>query len=190
MRDEMQKAIGNGPLQQPQQQPNRGAKANDNGLSLNPLGSGFDAPTNPAVTNKPINGQLQANPLATNGANTEQGTRMNVLGAARRTSTQYAELNKRLEQYYADRRNNGAEAAAQYNADMKAKLEKEKAGNKKPPLPGTDAAAGGPPKPGAANPANPPRPGADTEKPNVKKPQPLRITTLAQGVKGERWRTC
>ena len=42
--------------------------------------------------------------------NTDQGVRYNLMGvAARKTNPQYAELNKRLEQYYADRRKTDAD---------------------------------------------------------------------------------
>jgi len=81
----------------------------------------FDAAGNPAMINPALTDSIKNQPLSSKGLNTEQGIRFNLLGAARKTSTQYTELNKRLEQYNAERKNAGTENAQQFNADLRAR---------------------------------------------------------------------
>jgi tetratricopeptide (TPR) repeat protein len=172
MRAELQKALG-----AEQSQPG-GTRVQDN-LTLSPIGQTFESSKSPLMSNRPLNDQISNQALGASGMSTEQGMRFNVEGNARRTSTQYTELNKRLEQYYADRRKTDADFARDFNADLKAKREAEAkaVANKTKPLPGT-ADNVTPPKPD-----KPPTP--DTDKPKVKKPQPVKITSLGEGVRGE-----
>lgn len=155
-------------------------------LSLDPLGRTFDSPSDPLLKNKPLSDQVKADPLG-EGTDAQLGSRQSLLGVAHRTSTQYAELNKRLEQYYADRRQNDAEFARQFNADVRAKqaaeakakaeLEKKNAATTVKPVT---------PKPNE-KPVDPEqaKKDAEKEKERKKKLQPIRITTLSEGVKAE-----
>jgi tetratricopeptide (TPR) repeat protein len=184
MRDEVEKALlpdRVDPQQQQQQQP-LGARPLQDGLSLDPNRRSFDAPNDPAVVNRPINDQVQATPLGATGAYTEQGIRYNVIGKARRTSEQYAELNKRLDQYYSERRKTDSDFAREFNADLRRKqaAESKTADATKRGLPGTDQT--NPVNPNPANDAAK-KPGADKEK--VARPQPVKVTSLSTGVRGE-----
>jgi tetratricopeptide (TPR) repeat protein len=183
MRDELQKALeGERPQQQPGQkgQGTQQERSSDS-FSLNPpVGRSFDAPNDPAVASKPLSAQVQSQPLDAAGVGTDQGMRFNLLssGAARRTSTQYAELNKRLEQYYTDRRIAGDEAIRKFNAELRAKNAADAAAGNKKPNP-NDVTAG------KVNPVAPGTPTEDATKPKVKKPAPMKVTNLSQGVKAE-----
>ena len=181
MRDEVEKALlpDRVDSQQVQQQP-LGARPQD-GLSLDPNRRSFDSPTDPAVANRPINDQVQSTPLGASGMNTEQGIRYNVLGKARRTSEQYTELDKRLEQYYSERRKTDADFAREFNADLRRKQAESKT---------ADATKRGVPGVDQTNPANPNNPKVPdgTKKPGEEKvvrPQPVKVTSLATGVRGE-----
>jgi tetratricopeptide (TPR) repeat protein len=177
MRDELEKSLDIQQQQQPlgadaQQQP-RPVDA----LNINPLGQTFDSPASAQVTNRPIGDQLQSRTVGGTGVGTDQGMRFNVLGGARRSSTQYAELNKRLEQYYGERRTAEAEVR-KFNDELRARNEADAAANKgkRPDL------AGG------TDPTKPTAPGkepAAPDKPKVKKPQPVKITALSTGVRAE-----
>jgi len=183
MRAEIEKALAPND-QRLNNEVNNGAanqqKQNDS-LTLNPLGRTLETPANPALNNKPINDQLQSQPQGAD-QNTELGMRNTVLGIAHRSSSQYGELNKRLEQFYADRRNSAQASAQQFNADMKRRE-------------ATDAAAAAKKRAEEAansltNPKNPvannTKPGdADADKTQTKKPAPLRIKSFSQGVAGE-----
>ena len=140
----------------------------------------MEAPTNPAITGQPVNGQLQSQPLGTNGLNTEQGVRYNLMGvAARKSNPQYAELNKRLEQYYADRRKTDADYQREFNTQLQARKTADAAAKAK-----ADKLAGG--NDNTTQPKPPVTPDNTTpEKPKVKKPQPVKIKSLAKGVPGE-----
>ena len=113
--------------------------------------------------------------------NTEQGIRYNVLGKARRTSEQYTGVDKRLEQYYSERRKTDADFAREFNADLRRKqAESKTADATKRGVPGVDQT-----NPAKAN--NPKVPDA-TKKPGEEKvvrPQPVKVTSLATGVRGE-----
>lgn len=136
----------------------------------------FDAAGNPAVENSSLQDTVLNKPLGSNGLTTDQGVKFNLLGAARRTSTQYTELEKRLEQYNAAKKTNLSNAQ-QFNADMKAKHDAEAAAKNKNKNP-NDLTTN--PKP----PVNPIE-AEDPTKPKVKKPQPVKVNTLAAGVRGE-----
>jgi tetratricopeptide (TPR) repeat protein len=138
----------------------------------------FDSPSDPGVSNKPLNDQMQPKPLSSTGVNTDQSQRFKLLGAAHRTSTQYAEMNKRLEQYTNDLQKNDAAYAKEFNAALKTKLDAEaKALALKNKGTGTDN--------NLAKPPVDPTIATDPTKPKVKKPTPVRINTLAEGVRGE-----
>jgi tetratricopeptide (TPR) repeat protein len=180
MRGEIEKALG----QQQQQQPidaSTGGKANTppDSLTLNPIGRTFDSPSNPAVQNKPVNDQVQAQPLSASGANTEQGMRYNLLGAARRTSAQYSELNKRLEQYNATHPKTDADYAREFNAEMKARNDAADAQARADAKRRQDQNT-----PNVTRPLTPDKQGTKPET-NGKKPKPLKVKSLAQGVVGE-----
>jgi tetratricopeptide (TPR) repeat protein len=182
MRSEIERALQPNQTQQPNGagSNNTQAKPQDT-LSLNPLGTTLETPGNPAVQNKPINDQVQSQPLGS-GATAEQGMRYNVLGAAHRTSTQYAELNKRLEQFNATHPKDASDFAREFNAELKAKNDAEaKALALKNKAPGDTT-------PDLTNRVKPPTK-EDTSKPDKmasgKKPAPLKIKTLSQGVVGE-----
>jgi len=192
MRSEIEKALQPDQTQQQQQQqqqqqPNQQGEVKPNdrpqdNVTPNPIGRTFDTPGSPAMTNRPINDQLQSQPLGA-GVNTDQGVRYNVLGAARRTSTQYAELNKRLEQFNADRPKNDADYAREFNAEFRAKRDADKAAaaaRNKPAAGGNDLASR-PRVPGGNDAATP---GANTDVPKPRK-APLKIETLSKGVVGE-----
>jgi tetratricopeptide (TPR) repeat protein len=194
MRDEVERALLPDRVdtqrlgQDQQQQPNAG-RAQDS-LTLDPIRRSFESPNDPALANRPIDDQVQARPLGASGVNTEQGMRYNLLGRARRTSEQYTELNKRLDQYYTERRKSDADFAREFNADVarKKQADAKTADARNGKLAGADA----------TNPANPPggpdagkkpggpnAPGADADKPKVARPQPVKVATLSAGVRGE-----
>jgi tetratricopeptide (TPR) repeat protein len=177
MRNEIQKALGDQQQQQPLDASTGKQTGPQDNLTLSPIGRTFDSPGNPALRNKPVNDQVQAQPLSAS-ANTEQGMRYNVLGAARRTSTQYTELNKRLEQYNATHPTTDADHAREFNAQMKARNDaadaKAQADAKRRQNDNT---------PDLTRPQTPEKQGAKPE--NGKKPKPLKIKSLAQGVVGE-----
>jgi tetratricopeptide (TPR) repeat protein len=188
MRSEIEKALQPNQGQPQQQEPNQQGdlKPNDrpqDNVTPNPIGRSFDTPGSAAMTNRPINDQLQNQPLGGGGVNTDQGQRYNVLGAARRTSTQYAELNKRLEQYNADRPKNDADYAREFNAEFKAKRDADKAAAaaKNKGTAGNNDLATRPRVPGGNDATVP---GANTDIPKPKK-APLKIETLSKGVVGE-----
>jgi tetratricopeptide (TPR) repeat protein len=184
MRGEIEKALQSDQRQQQPNQSGDGKPADKPQDSVTPgqIGRTFDTPGNPAVNNRPINDQVQSQPLGSS-VNTDQGVRYNVLGAARRTSTQYAELNRRLEQFNADRPKTDADFAREFNTEFKAKRDADKAAAAakdkaaagandlatRPRLPGNDAVPGKDDATGVAKP----------------KKAPLKVNTLAQGVVGE-----
>ena len=189
MRSEIEKALQGDQTQQQQQQPNQqgdNAKPNErpqDNVTPNPLSRTLETPGSAAVNNRPLNDQLQSQPLGSS-VNTDQGVRYNVLGAAHRTSTQYAELNKRLEQFNADRPKNDADYAREFNAEFKAKRDAEAAKANATAKARAGTVAGGtdltrPPVPGGNDAV---KNNTDTAKP--KKP-PLKIETLSRGVVGE-----
>lgn len=185
MRSEIEKALQPDQGQQ-QQQPNqqggdvKPADRPQDNVTPNPIGRTLETPGSAAVINRPLTDQLQSQPLGA-GVNTDQGVRYNVLGAARRTSTQYAELNKRLEQFNADRPKNDADYAREFNAEFKAKRDADKAA----------AAAKVKAAAGSNDLANRPRVPGDNDVPknntDIPKPKkaPLKIETLSKGVVGE-----
>jgi tetratricopeptide (TPR) repeat protein len=185
MRGEIEKALQ---PDQGQQQPNQqggGVKPADrpqDNVTPNPIGRTLETPGSAVVSNRPINDQLQSQPLGSS-VNTDQGVRYNVLGAAHRTSTQYAELNKRLEQFNADRPKNDADYAREFNAEFKAKRDADKAATaaRQKGAAGANDLTARPLVPGG-NDATAGKNNADVTKP--KKP-PLKIDTLSKGVVGE-----
>src|SRR5258706_10982020 len=180
MRGEIERALqGDQRLQQPNQSGDvKPADKPQDSLTPSPIGRTLETPGNPALNTKPINDQLQSQPLGSS-VNTDQGVRYNVLGAARRTSTQYTELSKRLEQLNSDRQKTDADLAREFNAEFKTKRDADKA----------VAAAKDKATAGANDLATRPRlPGAtDTKDDAISKPKkaPLKVNTLAQGVVGE-----
>jgi tetratricopeptide (TPR) repeat protein len=190
MRDEVEKALlpDRVDSQQLQQQPNGGPRSQD-ALTLDPIRRSFDSPGDAAVANRPINDQVQAQPLGASGVNTEQGMRYNLLGRARRTSEQYTELNRRLDQYYTERRKTDADFAREFNSEMARKKEAEKAAAdaKRGAVAGVDPTKPSTTPPGADTGNKPVVPGgADaTERPKVARPQPVKVTSLSTGVRGE-----
>ena len=184
MRDEVEKALlpDRVDSQQQQQQP-LGGRPQD-GLTLDANRRSFDAPTDPSVVNRPINDQVRATPLGASGMSTEQGIRYNLLGRARRTSEQYTELDKRLEQYYSELRKTDADFAREFNADLRRKAAETKTADAtKRGLPGVDQT--NPANPNANVPDAGKKPGADKEKEKVVRPQPVKVTSLSTGVRGE-----
>jgi tetratricopeptide (TPR) repeat protein len=179
MRTEIERALQG---DQQQQQPDQGDKTAPNktqdGFTLNPIGRTFETPNDPALNNKPINDKLQAQPLGSTSVNTEQGVQFKILGAARRTSTQYTEMSKRLAQFNAEHAPTDADRAREFNADFKAKQDAEKAAAnaKEKTRPGGDDLTAR---------SKPPGIDAATGKPTAKKPEPVKIKSFAQGVVGE-----
>ena len=179
MQKELEKAL------EPQlQQQQQGKQQPSDNVTGKPLGAGLEAPANPAITGQPVNGQLQNQPLGANGLNTEQGLRYNLMGAAaRKTNPQYAELNKRLEQYYADRRKTDADYQREFNAQLQAKKAADAAAKAKAEK---DKLAAGGGNDNTTQPKPPVTPDNTTpDKPKTKKPQPVKIKSLAKGVPGE-----
>jgi tetratricopeptide (TPR) repeat protein len=184
MRDELERSIlpdrvDNPALQQGQPGQN-GARRSPDSLTLDPIGQTFESPASGALNNRPLDAQVDARPLGDQGVTTEQGIRYNLLGKAHRTSTQYTELDRRLDQYYTERRKTDADFAREFNAD-KRRLEQAKA---KAPETARGATAG------ANNPNNPNVPGApggaaDNNKAPGPRPQPVKVTSLSTGVRGE-----
>src|SRR6476620_1218316 len=92
MRNELEKSL------QQDQKPLDAKSPNE--LTPRPLnGRSFETPNDPSVLSKPLGGELPNQPL-TAVSSPEQGVRFGGLGVAHRTSTQHAELDKRLQQYY------------------------------------------------------------------------------------------
>jgi tetratricopeptide (TPR) repeat protein len=191
MRDELQKTLGE---DQGQEQGGTGigqgtgagagqpaARRGGDSFTLDPLGRTFDSPADAALNNRPLNDRLQTGQLEP-GMDTQQATRMRLIGQAQKTSARYSELNKRLEQYYEERRKTDADFAREFNAAMRAKQEAEKKGDpNKDPAGGINNVA---PLPGAGDPV-PVKPGGNAVTPPVAKPAPMKIGTLAEGVKAE-----
>ncbi|HEY7120475.1 MAG TPA: hypothetical protein VH475_28080 [Tepidisphaeraceae bacterium] len=185
MRDELERALQPGDQQQQQQQQGAAQRPQDS-LTLNPLNRSFESPTDPTVNNRPINDQVQLRPLGTSGNGApEPGMRYNLLGKAQRTSTQYAELQKRLEQYDAGRREANADAARQFNADIIKRQAAEKAAKDKQAQANANTNPNDLTKPNTPRQPGDKTAGNDTEKPKVKRPQPVKIGSLAVGVRGE-----
>lgn len=177
MRTELEKA-----LQPDQQQPlDASVKPADrpqDSVNNNPIGRSVDSPANPALLNKPINDQVQGQPLGAS-LNTDQGMRYNVMGA-RRTSTQYSEMSKRLDEFNGGHAKSDADYAREFNANLKAKRDAEaKEAAKNKGVPGTTEQGLRPRT--AENPAQE----NNTEKPKVKKPAPVKVETLSKGVAAE-----
>jgi len=173
LQDELSKAMG-------EQLPGANDITQTEGsITPKPIGSTFETPTSPAIANAPLNnGQLVSRPLDAD-LGTEQGMYKRMIGSARKTSTQYSEMSKRLEQFYADRPKTDTDRAREFNADRTkaaaaAKAAKEALDKKNGVNPPTVPTA--PVKPD---------PAADPAKPKVKKPAPVKITTLSQGIRGE-----
>jgi tetratricopeptide (TPR) repeat protein len=164
-----------------------GARRSGGDFTLDPLGRSFDSPSEGALNNRPLDSRVQTAQLEP-GLDTQQSTRMRLLGQAQRTSARYSELNKRLEQYYDERRKTDADFARDFNEAVRAKKQAENAAdpNKAPggvgqgginnvgPLPGAGGAGAGAVKPGDA-----------AAKPPIKKPAPIKVGTLSEGVKVE-----
>jgi tetratricopeptide (TPR) repeat protein len=189
MRDELERAVLPDRVDNPavqQGQPGQGpaGKAPDN-LTLDPIGHTFDSPASAAVNNRPIDAQVDARPLGAQGVTTEQGIRYNVLGKARRTSTQYTELNRRLDQYYTERRKTDADFAREFNADLSKQRQAEAKAKEAQAARGAAAGANNPNAPRVPGTGNPPGGAADTQKGPVAKPQPVKVTSLSTGVRGE-----
>lgn len=154
-------------------------------LTLDPIGRTFESPNDPLLTKKPISDQMQSQPLS-DGSDAQVGSRQNMLGMAHRSSTQYAEMNKRLEQYYADRRQTDTEFARQFNSDVRAK----QAAEAKAKAEAEKKIAANTVKPNTPNTTKPEKTTDDAEKEKKekekkKKLQPLKITTLSAGMKAE-----
>jgi tetratricopeptide (TPR) repeat protein len=201
MREEVQKYLGEDQQQQTGQGTGTGGTGSGSGIgqgaapgqpgarrtggdsfTLDPLGRTFDTPSDGALNNKPLENRVQTAQLEP-GIDTQQSTRMRLLGQAQRTSAPYSELNKRLEQYYDERRKTDADFAREFNDAVRAKKEADKAAdpnkaqggvgdiNRVGPLPGAGA--------GAA------KPGDAAAKPPIKKPAPIKVPSLSEGVKVE-----
>lgn len=175
MRDELNKALQGDTGEDAKQ----GTRERPVGLlSLDPLGRVLESPADPNLSGQPMNTQL-----ASAGLGTGEGTRYYVLGRARRSSAQYTELQKRLEQYYGERKKTDADFARDFNQQMRAKAAAE-AKAKGGKVPGGAA-------PGTTVDNTVPKPPVDkvttpdeATKPK-KKPQPIKVNTLAAGVKAE-----
>ena len=208
MRDELQKVLGDDPAQTGQgtgagagaggggagqtgvgQGAAPGARRTGDSFTLDPLGRTFDSPSDGALNNKPLNSQLQTAQVGT-GLDTQQSNRLRLLGQAQRTSAQYSELNKRLEQYYEERRKTDADFSREFNDAVRAKNAKAADPNNpnKPPAGGINNVGrlpGGAPGGAGAADAIPGKPGENAARPPVKKPAPIKVGTLAEGVKVE-----
>jgi len=92
LQDELSKAMG-------EQLPGANDITQTEGsITPKPIGSTFETPTSPAIANAPLNnGQLVSRPLDAD-LGTEQGMYKRMIGSARKTSTQYSEMSKRLRQ--------------------------------------------------------------------------------------------
>ncbi len=144
-------------------------------LMQKPLGAGtLETPASPAVNNAALTGDVKNPALNAADMSTGGGIRFGTVGAARKTSTQYTELSKRLEQFYADRPKTDADYAREFNAEQQRLKDAAKTAKPKNP-----AVADVNPTP-VAPPATP-----DLTKPKVKKPAPMKVSSLAQGVAGE-----
>lgn len=138
----------------------------------------FDAAGNPTIINPALSDSVKNKPLGSTGLGTDQGVQFNVLGAVHKTSAQYTELEKRLEQYNAAKKATVSNAE-QFNADLKAKADAE--AKAKAALKNKNPNDLGPnPKPGVVE-----VPPEDPNKPKVKKPLPVKVKSLSSGVRGE-----
>jgi len=205
MRDELQKVLGDDPAQTGQgtgtgqgagqgtgqsgvgQGAAPGARRTGDSFTLDPLGRTFDSPSDGALNNKPLDSQVQTAQLEA-GLDTQQSNRMRLLSQAQRTSAQYSELNKRLEQYYEERRKTDADFAREFNDAVRARNAAKAADPNKPAgginNVGRPPGGAGAPGAGAAD-AIPGKPGDNAVKPPIKKPAPIKVGTLSQGVKAE-----
>ena len=197
MRDELDRALDRDRVDPGQM--NNGVNGGANGqqrpqdsLTLDPIGRTFESPTDPAVAHRPITDQVQAQPIGAAGVSTEQGMRYNLLGRARRTSEQYAELNKRLDQFYSERRKSDADFAREYNADVLKKRQADERAKaeeaRRNAVAGLDPTKSGPntlPNPNSPNPAGGRDTPAGADKPRAPRPQPVKVGSLATGVRGE-----
>ena len=181
MRDELQKTVEGDPNRIGENQPPASARRPADALSLNPLGGGFDTPANPALSNKPLNDRLENNQLQ-GGLQTEQTMRQKLLGQAQRTSEKYSELNKRLDEYYGERKKTDADFAREFNAAVKAREAAKAKGDpdKKNPAGGINDVNPLPTPPGDA-----PKPGDPVNPLKVKKPAPLKIANLHEGIRAQ-----
>ncbi len=170
MRDEVLKVMGDQPINA-QVAP----MTPKDSVGGSPLTGGLGSPSDPSLVNRPLGGQVENRPLGAD-RDTEQGMRNFLLGSARRTSTQYTELNKRLTEYYTDRKKTDVDFAREFNESLRAKqaADKAKAAKTKP---GEDTTPKVTPEKPAVTPEDPTKP--------RKKPQPLKVNTLSQGIKAE-----
>jgi tetratricopeptide (TPR) repeat protein len=190
MRDELERAIlpdrvDNAALGQRQGGQGAAGRSADS-LTLDPIGGRtLESPASAAVNNRPLDAQVEARPLNDQGVNTEQGIRDNLLGRARRTSTQYTELNRRLDQYYTERRKTDADFAREFNAEKKRQDEAKAKGAET--ARGATAGANNPNNPNAPQQPGkqPGGPGEPGKAPAAVRPQPVKVTSLATGVRGE-----
>jgi tetratricopeptide (TPR) repeat protein len=202
MREEVSKTLGNDPADTGTGQGGKGgaaaspaqpgARRSADSLSLDPLGRTLGTPSDPKLNDKPLSDQVQT--AQAEGADAQVGFRKRLLGQAQRTSTKYSELNKRLEEFNAQRAKTDADYAREFNAAVKAKesADKGKADPNKPapagginnvaPVPGTgqpDVTKGG-------DSAGTGKAGTEMPvKPKVQKPAPMKIGALSEGVKAE-----
>jgi tetratricopeptide (TPR) repeat protein len=179
MREELQKTLN--PEQQQQQPTDAKVDARpQDSLTLSPLGKSFDSPADAALSNKPNADKVQGGQPMAGDLNTEQGMRQFVLGIAHKTNPQYAEMNKRLEQYYSDRRKTDVDFAREFNQQYKAKKDaqaKAEADKKK--------LAGNNDNPNAVRPQPLQPTPEEPNKPKVKKPAPVKVQDLSTGIKAE-----
>jgi len=87
-------------------------------------------------------------------------------------------MNKRLEQYYSDRRKTDADFAKEFNQQYRKRDAQAKADAEKKKLAGTNND-----NPNAVKPQTTPPTPEDPIKPRVKKPQPVKVQNLAGGIK-------
>jgi predicted Zn-dependent protease len=189
------------PFEQNTEEPTMTRPGGFNQNLAKPMETPFESPQNPLLTPKPLENSLNTGPL-------ENAMRIDsavsnrlttplapgVLPSAAQQSSQYAELQKRLERYYTDRFKTDEQRNREFLQALRAKEAADKAAAEK--------LAGKTPEPGVGTPSaldtgpdyakmaqellnsvrNPQ--GAGQGEVGVPKPQPMQIESLAAGARG------
>lgn len=168
----------------------------DDGNLSRPVPQPFDAPPNGPLQTKPLDAQLNADPLG-NTIRPEGGFERRLPAAPSVQSTQYAELENRLNRYYQDRLKTDEQKHREYLQQLKARQPQAepKKNTEDTPGPATPPTnVGLRPNPRAIVPdyakigrelTRPDPKLTPAEAANIKRPDPVKITSLAQGVKAE-----
>lgn len=193
MREELQRSVDQN--QTPEGQPNQ---TPSNNLSQ-PMQQPFDAPQNQTLTPQAVNRAMTAQPLQGAGQPVQAiGDRLMVPPAQQ--STQYAELQRRLNRYYTDRLQTDEQRHREFLSQLRAKEAADKAAMEK--RTGGDETTTTPPAAGgavdfgipdyakisrelldAARAASPQAMKAAQEQAATAKPKPVQVKSLAEGIK-------